>query len=244
VLSIASAAILVAITGCGSDSDDPTTAAVEQPTTTLNPLETLTLTCGNDPFTAWDLDTARNTTIAADDPAFAALVASLGQLGPELDAIGQDQWVPLVLQEGRVTFANQNDGGVLVTVVVERGADGTWAVVSSGTCVPRRYDAGRVAAAWTTDTADLSPDSTGFTALVSAPVCAGGQPAADRIAEPVISYRPDAVTLIFYVEPVEGAQTCPDAPPTPYEVELSEPLGDRVLFDDGTWPPTLVSADS
>ena len=67
--------------------------------------------------------------------------------------------------------------------------------------------------------------------------CAGGEPATGRIPEPHVQYREDAVVVTFRVIPKGGPQTCPGNPPTPYVLELSEPLGDRQLLDGGAEPP-------
>lgn len=68
--------------------------------------------------------------------------------------------------------------------------------------------------------------------------CASGRPANGRIAEPLVQYGEDAITITIPVHPVQAsAVTCPGNPWTPFVVELSEPIGDRLLLDGGPWPP-------
>jgi hypothetical protein len=62
-------------------------------------------------------------------------------------------------------------------------------------------------------------------------------PDPDRIKAPRIDYARKGVTITYFVEPPEGAQACPGAPPARVHLELAEPLGDRVLQDGGFVAP-------
>lgn len=86
-------------------------------------------------------------------------------------------------------------------------------------------------------TAEVTPDAASIPIAVLEQGCAGGQVAEGRVRPPVIEYRPDAVLISVTVEPAGGFQTCPGNPPTPYVLELTEPLGDRALLDGGRYPP-------
>jgi len=44
------------------------------------------------------------------------------------------------------------------------------------------------------------------------------------------------VELVIGVEAPPGGQTCPSNPPTPFTIELDEPLGDRTLTDVAVYP--------
>ncbi len=73
--------------------------------------------------------------------------------------------------------------------------------------------------------------------------CASGQSSEGRVEDPLIVYRDDAVIVTFFVEPLDGGQECPGNPPAAVDVELGEPLGDRLLLDGGVWPPREPVAD-
>ena len=76
------------------------------------------------------------------------------------------------------------------------------------------------------------PDATSFTAMVTERECAGGRAIRDILLEPVITYGSDVVTVSLYVEPLSaGAHDCQGTAPTPFTIELDEPLGDRQLVD-------------
>ncbi len=66
--------------------------------------------------------------------------------------------------------------------------------------------------------------------------CSGGRDISDKVLPPEVSYEPSRVVATIFLEPLptlgpNEALTCPLAPPVPYELELSEPLGDRALVD-------------
>lgn len=84
---------------------------------------------------------------------------------------------------------------------------------------------------------------TSIPVLVKEWACAGGSDAAGRIPDPQVAYRDDAVIVTFRVIPRGGPQDCPGHPPTPFTVELSEPLGGRVLLDGGVDPPAAPDVE-
>ncbi|MBT2229824.1 hypothetical protein [Nonomuraea sp. NEAU-A123] len=80
--------------------------------------------------------------------------------------------------------------------------------------------------------------------LVTERGCASGQRADGRVR--LIDIEPTAteIRLVIGVEPRSGnAQTCQGNPPTPFTVELDEPLGGRVLIDASVYPPQQITGD-
>lgn len=71
--------------------------------------------------------------------------------------------------------------------------------------------------------------------------CAGGKNAEGRVEVVEVREFTDAVELVVGLRPLSGAATCPTHPPTPFEVELKHPLGDRILLD-GVKVPALEVA--
>jgi hypothetical protein len=72
-------------------------------------------------------------------------------------------------------------------------------------------------------------DSTQIPILVFERACSSGTPTTGRM-QVDIAYTPTAVTIGIDVTPLGGDQDCVLVP-TPYVVELDEPLGDRQLVD-------------
>lgn len=107
-------------------------------------------------------------------------------------------------------------GGCATGMPIDEGGAATWALAPD---------------------ADIGPDTTEFTAMVTERACASGQSSADRIIGPGIEVTEDAVTVTFRVRPLSGAQECQGNPPTPVSVRLPEPIGDRQLLDGGREPP-------
>lgn len=86
--------------------------------------------------------------------------------------------------------------------------------------------------------ADIGPQTTEFTAMVTERACAGGRSSEGRVIGPEIVYTADAVIVTFRVRALDGAQNCPSNPASAVLVRLDEPLGERRLLDGDTDPPS------
>jgi hypothetical protein len=87
----------------------------------------------------------------------------------------------------------------------------------------------------------LTPATETFTALVTRLECSGGL--TGEILPPEIQFGADQVVISFEAAPRESpvtqpnddglpiVSTCQSNPAVPYEVDLGEPLGDRLLVD-------------
>jgi hypothetical protein len=77
------------------------------------------------------------------------------------------------------------------------------------------------------------PDATSFTAAVTEQGCSSGRDIRGKLLPPVIQYLEFQVTVSLYLEPLPNpdAQECPGNLPTPFVIELAQPLGDRRLVD-------------
>jgi hypothetical protein len=119
-----------------------------------------------------------------------------------------------------------------------RSGDG-WALVDTGTCELRPFfGEGLGPGAWElAPGAGPTPETTTLTVLVTELACASGQSAEGRVTEPALAYDGASVTIYFAVETLPGNHTCQGNPPLAAEVELAEPLGERVLLDGSTYPP-------
>jgi hypothetical protein len=122
-----------------------------------------------------------------------------------------------------------------------RFADDRWQAGAGGGCGALRI-APPEGAGWATWTIGARPpsDTASFTVFVDDPSCSGTQSAGDRILPPHIDERDDQVIITFTVTPLPpGSYTCIGHAATPYTVTLQQPIGERALFDGGTWPPRL-----
>lgn len=68
------------------------------------------------------------------------------------------------------------------------------------------------------------------------PTCASGRPTGDRLLPALVEESDNEIRIAFAATPLAGAQTCPSHPPTPRQVILNEPIGNRTVLDGGTWP--------
>lgn len=118
---------------------------------------------------------------------------------------------------------------------------------SGSTGSPQPTDAAVPARWWVEDEAlPLDPEATLIQGFIRERSCAGGQSPANRVVEPAIEYRPDAVIVTFAVLALAGEHDCGGNPALPVVVTLAEPLGTRALLDgsedpprDATTPPTF-----
>jgi hypothetical protein len=111
-----------------------------------------------------------------------------------------------------------------------------WAGSQSGGPCPLQYTvpAGLNTVSWRLDpTAPApGPESIEISVILNERECVGGQEVGERILGPQVVMTESAVHLAFAAEPPPGAAfDCQGNPDTSYVVELSEPLGDRILME-------------
>jgi hypothetical protein len=115
-----------------------------------------------------------------------------------------------------------------------------WKWVGSGPCTPESIIAGRIAITW-----DLAPDGpplTPNTQMIEVRLgpggCASGQ-SQNKRAHPVFYDLEGKLLLAIWLSPPKGGtgQTCIGTIEPPLKVRLPGPLGERELFDSGTYPP-------
>jgi hypothetical protein len=89
----------------------------------------------------------------------------------------------------------------------------------------------------------LDPESmpgvgdTAIEVLVTEQGCAGGRVMSDALRGPEVIETDTAVLVAFAVVPVAGMNTCEGNPSTAVTIELSEPLGQRCIYDGLFFPP-------
>ena len=117
------------------------------------------------------------------------------------------------------------------------GATTDWMFFGGATCVLKRTFDGLNEATTTLDPRSLPhPGDRNIQLLVHELSCAGGQQATGRIRVPVLEVTVEEVRVAIGVTTQDGMQNCPGHPPTPYTLELPEPLGDRSLVDVSVYP--------
>lgn len=81
-------------------------------------------------------------------------------------------------------------------------------------------------------------------ALVRERECASGQSAEGRIELVDLTLTAEQIQLHVGVQPLGGGQECPGNPPTPFTVDIGEPIGDREIVDTSVAPPRTVTTDT
>jgi len=242
-------AVALLITGCGSTSVAVRSAGSDVPRAT----DVSIVTCGRSVYEPSDLADAPPASSLPEGPAGAVDDAGAPAFDPSRD------WKVVHHADDRVDLVRELDepidigGGDVRThesLTVERitGAtnvpDGTWFLTSSSPCTQRLVTHDDLGAADVALAETASPGDTSVDLLVTERACASGQGAEGRIELVELNETTDQVQLRIGVRPPEGdAQTCQGSPPTPYTVELSEPLGDRGIVDISVVPPRPVTVD-
>ena len=190
-----------------------------------------------------------------DHPAVDVLRAELDTPGNEPLPAGR--WVVINIDDDSATFAALPDGGFGVADVERRGDQ--WTFVAG---VERRGDrwifAGEAAGPPCEPAVPLpaglarvevrldsmpSPADTTIDVLATEQGCANGREMGEALRGPQVIETDEAVLVAFAVVPVAGGANCPGNPSTAVNIELSEPLGQRRVYDGLYFPPRpLVAA--
>ena len=161
-------------------------------------------------------------------------------VGGATTQLPESGWRELYRSKTLALYESDVPDGLLVATV--RATNGVWSGQSAGPCQPRTWlgTSLGIAAGWKLSL-KASASSTTLKVLVTERACASGKSAVGRIAKPRISYEADRVVITIGVTPLTGKQSCTANPATRLTVTLSEPLGDRDLYDGGPFPALKVA---
>jgi hypothetical protein len=232
------------LTGCGSTSTQSDGSDAPRLT------DAATVNCGGSVYDPTKLADAPPVSSLPDRPAGA--VEDVG--APAFDA-SQD-WKVVYQSDDRVDLVREldepfdNGGGDIRTHesrTLERvtGAsnvpDGTWMLMSRGPCTQRLAIDDDLGEADLTLADTPSPGDTSVDLLVHERECASGHSAEGRIELVELNETTEQVQLRVGVRPRDGDQNCQGNPPTPFTIDLGEPLGDREIVDASVVPPRPVT---
>jgi len=115
---------------------------------------------------------------------------------------------------------------------------GHWKWTGSGPCIPASVVTGHPAVFWDLpeDHAKLTPETTQIEVNLGPGECDSGR-SQNKRAHPVFDELEGVLLLAIWLTPVHGGQTCQGLIEPPLKVQLPGPLGDRKLYDAGTYPP-------
>ena len=166
-------------------------------------------------------------------------------LRAELDAPGGEpmprgRWVVISIDEDLATFAALSDGGFGLARIERRGDRWIFSGLSGGPpcepVIPLPPGLARVEVTFARGTLP-GPEDTAIHLLATEWDCASGREMGDALRGPQVIETDEAVLVAFAVVPVAGGATCPGNPSTAVTVELSAPLGERVVYDGLHFPP-------
>ncbi len=159
----------------------------------------------------------------------------------------QDVWLVLHRTDDRVLLVH-SDGtaaeSTLAFMEVEKdGSEWRWAGSSIGGGCPLEVmvPTGLNAVDWRLDPSSepLTTASTFIHVLVTERACASGQVIGDRLLGPQVIVTDTDVLIAFAAQVQGGIQTCPGNPETAVTIELSGPIGSRVVTNGMTLDTSL-----
>jgi hypothetical protein len=164
---------------------------------------------------------------------------------PGWDWIPKRNWRLLTRTAGAAEFVQgfvSNHPENQMSALSFRKVRGRWKWMGSGGCILRSVRNHLPAAEWNLDFDSPLPSAgaEAITVRVEERSCTSGQQPYDRLQQPEVRYTDTAAFISFWVTPLKGGQTCQGILPDPYELRLPAPLGDRRLYDGGTYPPRLI----
>ncbi|HEX2129879.1 MAG TPA: hypothetical protein VHF58_11745 [Solirubrobacterales bacterium] len=171
-----------------------------------------------------------------DSGAAAALREVLEHPPVEIDGrLPKHRWRLIVRKPALAVFGSGDASRINLLTVRKR--QGAWEFAGYDShCKPVVVKNGIPGETWTLDPTAPPPDpaTSRLALLVRERNCnSGDPPEAERILPPRIDYTRHSITITYRIEPPEGFQTCPGAPPAAVTLPLSEAVGDRVLRDGG-----------
>jgi hypothetical protein len=254
------AALLLALTACGTERSAPTQADVpeqrqeQEPSAASAPSDERLISCDARP-PGWPPSamTGGIDSRVPRDELTHALEAVMPEAG--IDAplalqgvdIGEAPWFVLAESERYVVVATgtwdehgpslRDDGQA---VRLERKGSG-WKVVGWGGC-SRLVPVVEPGRQWVQveSAIDLDPAATEVVVEITERQCTGGRDPRPFLDEPTYVEDDDSVTVLWTSRMPEGASTCIGNPPVPHRLRLDEPLGDRQLLDGSSWPARPV----
>lgn len=149
----------------------------------------------------------------------------------------QDGWLILHRTKARITLANLDATAaepMVAVMYVENDTDEwRWAGSSIGGDCPLEVmpPVGLNAVDWRLDPTAEPPtsDSTAIHLLVTERACANGQAMGERLLGPQVVVTDAEVLIAFAAQALDGQRNCQGNPDTAVTIELSGPLGGRVL---------------
>ena len=154
-------------------------------------------------------------------------------------------WQVINIDENHATFAVTAPEG-FGSATFERTSRDNWVIVGSGTGPPCEpvvvlpEGLNRVAIRLGSIP---SPEDTSIRLLVTEESCASGREMGDALLGPQVIETDEAVLVAFAAVSPIGPAECPGNPSTPVTIRLSQPLGQRTLYDGLHVPPKPLTSE-
>lgn len=177
---------------------------------------------------------------AGAGPAEAALRQTIGEWQTGYPTLPRHNWRLMGQEPGVAVFGQGHLPGVHQLILEE--SDGAWDFAGySSNCQPTSIVDGREAITWTLSSKQsrLRPSTRRLWIDLGPGECAGGMSQNARAMAPVVFELGRRLLMVMRLKPLPpGNYTCQGIFEPPLRVRLPKPLGNRVLFDGGAYPPS------
>lgn len=202
------------------------------------------VSCGYIPFDPVVAFSGPTNAERADTPAAKALRRSIREFKDF--GLPKHHWRILAERPGRmVEYASGRLPDDLAVFSIERSRGG-WRFGGFGGCDPSTLRRGDAAITWNlaADQPQLHPGTRSVLVHLGPGPCAGGRSQNDRLMKPEFREQNGALLITLWLRPLPpGGYTCQGLVEPPVRIRLPEPLGDRELYDGGTYPPRLAQLE-
>ena len=249
VMATFSVAVLA---GCATAAPSRESAPEPSVSAAASPPADETLVCGSTPVSAQALAEAKPAIELPDEVIAALEHVNSPVTGPLSEWLIAEQTPEHVVIMRRLdTPVDLGAGDVrdyeLVSISASPGAmplTPPWGVDTATNCTPRIDPGTGIEASMALDPDDLpGPDSERIALLVTEHACNGGSPATGRVELVALVETATTVEVVIGVRPHfdDMARTCISNPPTPFAIDLEQPLGDRAIMDAAVVPQREIT---
>jgi hypothetical protein len=132
-------------------------------------------------------------------------------------------------------FLGRTPSGTYDYVLTTLNRDGRWGFKGLGDCRLKYWAYRRSTLTWWIDPSNVpKPGDREIHAIVIDPCVPASL--VGRIGKPVVRYDSQRILIALTATLAPGSDVCTNGPALAFTIKLEEPIGDRTLFDGGTWP--------
>lgn len=241
---LATAVALVVLAGIAAAATGPIPRGPDPVTETWTEWPHRT-SCGYIPFDPVAAFSGPTNAERADSPSAKALRRSIREFHDF--GLRKHFWRVLGERPGKmVEYASGRLPDQVAVFTIEKSRGGWRFGGFGGPCEPSTLRRGEAAITWNLDSdqPQLHAGTRSIVVNLGPGPCSGGRSQNDRLMKPEFREQNGALLMTLWLRPLPpGGYTCQGLIEPPVRIQLPESLGDRDLYDGGTYPPRLAQLE-